>query len=277
MGRVITIAVSGSLALLFLQAEPVRGQQPQRLSVSEAVEAVERIQEGGSKNLLRELALAAIPETYENTKHWGQTRRTWEGVHLSLDGVRLKTKRKWRDTKHGTWKRYRAWLIDPAEQFDLRIENIRPAEQGRVAFEIAVDAKLGLFARLSEWQYGVQLISLSTDAEAVVRMRLTCEASLKVDFKEFIPDLLIEPEITAADLTLVRFDLHRVSNLHGPGVEQLGRSLHDVLQGEINDRRPKLVAQANRQIERNRDKLRLSVRTLGGNGEKKTPQLIDGP
>lgn len=64
MGRVITIAVSGSLALLFLQAEPVRGQQPQRLSVSESVEAVERIQEGGSKNLLRELALAAIPETY---------------------------------------------------------------------------------------------------------------------------------------------------------------------------------------------------------------------
>ena len=277
MLRVITIAVSGATAMLCLNAAPVRGQQDQQLSVSDSVEVAELVQEGESKYLLRQLALAAIPETYENTKHWGGTRRIWDGVHLSLDGLRLKTKRKWRDANHGTWKRYQAWLIDPEEQFDLRIENIRPAEQGRIAFEIAIDAKLGLFARLSEWQHGVQLISLSTDAEAVVRMRMTCEASMKLDFEQFIPDLVIEPEITSADLTLVSFDLQRVSNLHGPGVEQLGRSLRDVLQDEINDRRPKLVAQANRQIEKNREKLRLSVRKLAGDRWGKARELIDSP
>ena len=263
--------------MLCLNAAPVRGQQDQQLSVSDSVEVAELVQEGESKYLLRQLALAAIPETYENTKHWGGTRRIWDGVHLSLDGLRLKTKRKWRDANQGTWKRYQAWLIDPEEQFDLRIENIRPAEQGRIAFEIAIDAKLGLFARLSEWQHGVQLISLSTDAEAVVRMRMTCEASMKLDFEQFIPDLVIEPEITSADLTLVSFDLQRVSNLHGPGVEQLGRSLRDVLQDEINDRRPKLVAQANRQIEKNREKLRLSVRKLAGDRWGKARELIDSP
>ncbi len=127
------------------------------------------------------------------------------------------------------------------------------------------------------WQHGVQLISVSTDAEAVVRMRMTCEARMKLDFEQFIPDLVIEPEITSADLTLVSFDLQRISNFHGPGVEQLGRNLHDVLQGEINDRRPKLVAQANRQIEKNRENLRLSVRKLAGDGWGKARELIDSP
>jgi hypothetical protein len=277
MGAVITNAIGGAVALLVLSAVSAGAQQDKPLSVSEAAEVVALVDQGGSKDLLRQLALAAIPETYENTKHWGGTKRMWDGVHLSLDGLRLKTKRKWRDANHGTWKRYQAWLIDPEEQFDLRIENIRPAEQGRIAFEIAIDAKLGLFARLSEWQHGVQLISVSTDAEAVVRMRMTCEARMKLDFEQFIPDLVIEPEITSADLTLVSFDLQRISNLHGPGVEQLGRNLHDVLQGEINDRRPKLVAQANRQIEKNREKLRLSVRKLAGDGWGKARELIDSP
>ncbi len=259
MGAVITKATGGAVALLLLSAVLAWAQQDEPLSVADAAEVVALVDQGGSKDLLRQLALAAIPETYENTKHWGGTTRVWDGVRVSLDGLRLRTKRKWRDVNHGSWKRYRAWLIDPEKEFDLRIENIRQTEEGRVAFEIAIDAKLGLFARLSQWERGVQLISLSTDAEAVVRLRLTCEASMRLDFAPLIPDLVIEPEITAADLTLVSFDLQRVSNLQGPGVEQLGRSLRDVLQDEINERRPKLVAQANRQIEKNRDKLRLSI------------------
>lgn len=274
MGGVFVNAASSTFALLLLCAVPTWAQQDSRLSAADSVEVATLVDQGNSKDLLRQLALAAIPQTYENTKHWGQTKRRWDGAHLSLDGLRLATKRKWRDANHGTWKRYRAWLIDPEEQFDLRIENIRPAEQSRVAFEIAIDAKLGLFARLSEWQHGVQLISLSTDAEAVVQLRMTCEASMRLDFERFIPDLVIEPEITSAELTLVSFDLQRVSNLRGPGVDQLGRSLHEVLQDEINERRPKLVAQANRQIERQRHKLRLSVRQLADDGWEKASRLL---
>lgn len=274
MGDVITKAAIGAFVLFCLSLVPARAQQDSPLSVSDSAEVVALVDQGGSKDLLRQLALAAIPETYENTKHWGGTTRVWDGVRISLDGLRLKTKRKWRDANHGTWKRYRAWLVEPEKQFDLRIENIRPAEEGHIAFEIAVDAKLGLFARLSQWERGVQLISLSTDAEAVVRLRMTCEASMRLDFEQLIPDVVIDPEMTAADLTLVSFDLQRVSNLNGPGVEQLGRSLRNVLQDEIDARRPKLVAQANRQIEKNRDKLRLSVSELADDGWERALQLL---
>ena len=275
MGGMFGKMASGTLALLLLCTSPTWADPGSQLSAGDSAEVAALVTAGESKDLLRQLALAAIPETYENTKHWGQTRRVWVGLHVSLDGLLLKTKRRWKEANHGTWKRYSAWLIDPDQQFDLRIENIREADQGRIAFEIAIDAKLGLFARLSEWQHGVQLISLSTDAEAVVQLRMTCEARMKLDFEQFVPDLVIEPEITAADLTLVHFDLQRVSNLHGPGVEQLGRSLHDVLQDEINDRRPKLVAQANRQIEKNQDKLRFSIRDLAGDGWEKAGELLE--
>lgn len=248
--------------------------EPTRLTPAESADVVSMADQGSAKRLLRDLALAAIPERYNDEKRWGKQKRVWNGVHISLDGLRVKTKRKWRDVNHGTWERYQAWLIDPEEQFDLRIENIRPTEGGRIAFDIFIDAHLGLFARLSEWQVGVQLISLSTDAEAVVRMRMTCEASMSFDFEDFVPAVVIEPEITAADLTLVSFDLQRISNLHGPGVEQLGRKLHKVLQDEINDRRPKLVEKANRQIEKNRHKLRLSAKQLADDGWEKAQELL---
>ncbi len=272
--RICLTALAWLFQATVLASAVVSAQEAARLTPAESAEVVSMADDGNAKQLLRDLALAAIPETYTDEKRWGKQKKVWDGVHVKLDGLRLKTKRKWRNVNHGTWERYQAWLIDPEQQFDLRIENIRPAESGRIAFDIAIDAHLGLFARLSEWQLGLQLISLSTNAEAIVQMKLTCEASMKLDFDEFVPALVIEPTITAADLTLVSFDLQRISNLHGPGVEQLGRSLHKLLQDEINDRRGKLVEKANRQIDKNRDKLRLSAKQLADDGWEKAQELL---
>lgn len=268
---VIALAVSAWLALGLVAL----GQSPARpLSPTESVEVVSLAAAGGSQSLLRELVLNALPAEYENTKQWGQTKRVWDGVDLSLDGLRLDTKRRWRDVNHGTWKRYKAWLISPHETFDFAIENIRPTEDGRAAFDVVVIAQLGTFARLSEWRRGVQLISVGVDAEAVVRLQLTCAARLRLEFRHLLPDIVIEPEVTAADLRLVRFDLQRISDLHGPLVKELGESLHDVLQDEINERRPRLVAQANRQIARHQDKLRLSLQDLAQDGWQKARQWL---
>ena len=89
------IVVGTMLALVCCGSAASYGQQNIQLSATDSVEVAELV-ESGSKDLLREIALASIPESYENTKHWGQTKRMWDGVHLSLDGLRLKTKRRYR-------------------------------------------------------------------------------------------------------------------------------------------------------------------------------------
>lgn len=262
------------VVILVSQVGSLRAQAPALLP-ADSDDIASLVQRGSARELLRQLVIDAVPQRYENNKRWGQTKAVWDGVDVSFYRLRLKTKRKWREANHGTWKRYEARLIDPQRTFDVRVDNIRPTESDRIAFDIHVDARLGTFGRLSEWQRGVQLYSFGVDADATVRLAMTCEARLRLDFKHLVPDVVVEPEITAANLQLVDFDLKRISDLRGPGVRELGDSLRGVLQDEIDKRSPKLVAQANRQIEKKRDKLRLSVSDLAKDGWQKARELLE--
>jgi len=220
----------------------------------------------GAHRLLRTLVLENVPPTYENTKRWGGTKRVWDGLHISLDGLRLKTKRRWKEANHGTWKRYRAWLIDPEEEFEIQIENMAATPEGKTAFDVVIDARLGAWGRLSEYALDVQLLSISAEADARVRMRATCEMSLRLDVTRFPPDVILEPKVVRADLKLVDFHLVRISDLDGPLVREFGEELHDVLQDEIADRQVKLVEKMNRQLKKHEDDLRLSVADLAASG-----------
>jgi hypothetical protein len=216
----------------------------------------------GTDALIRSLLLATLPREYANTKKWNKTKPRWDGLHVSLDGLQIKTKRRWKEVNHGTWTRYNATLIDPEHQLAIRSENLRQTIDGRVAFDLTVDAKLFLTGRLSEWRMGVQLYSLSAEADATVRLTMTCEAGLKFDSAKFPPDVAIAPKVTSAQLDLLVFNLHSISDADGPLVRKLGDGLHDVLQEELDERRTKLVEKINRAIDKHSGKLRLSVHDL---------------
>ncbi len=231
---------------------------------------------GGADALVKSLVLATLPRDYENTKHWGETKPRWDGLHVSFDGLRIKTKRRWKDVNHGTWTRYKATLIDPEHQLVIQTDHLRQTADQRVAFDLTVDAKLALTGRLSEWLHGVQLYSFSAEADATVRLALTCEARLTFDTEKFPPDIVFVPRVTAAQLDLRDFNLHSISDADGPLVRKLGDSLHDVLQDEINERRGKLVEKINRAIEKQSSKLRLSLHDLTVGGWSKIVMPLPG-
>ena len=212
--------------------------------------------------LLREIVLVHLPNEYENTKQWGGTKEIWDGLHVSLDGFQIKTKRRKKLANHGTWKRYKAWLINPDHNLRMRVMNVGTTDDDRAAFDLVVQSKLGAFGRLSEWNRDIQLVSVSVNAEADLTLLMRCEMGLSFDFEHLPPDLRIDPIVRDAKLTLDRFRLQRISDLHGPLVRELGKSLETVLQKELDRRRNKLVLKLNRQIEKRRDRLRFSIREL---------------
>jgi hypothetical protein len=229
----------------------------------------------GTQRLLRTLVLKNLPADYENTKQWGGTKRVWDGLHVSLDGLRIKTKRRWKDANHGTWKRYRAWLIDPDQEFDIQVENMAATPEGKAAFDVVIDTRLGAWGRLSEYVRDVQLLSISAEADARVRLRARCEMSLRLDLSKSPPDVLLEPRVVSSQLTLVDFHIFRISDLHGPLVHEFGEELHDVLQDEIANRQAKLVGRINRQLEKHEDDLRLSVSDLAASGLRQLLTALD--
>ena len=181
---------------------------------------------------------------------------------MRWEGNQLQTNRRWKTVNHGTWKKYEIRLIDPYQRFQVQVEDPRALDDGRVGFEAQVDAAVEVFGRLAQWERGVQLFSLSAEATAVVRLRVSCRVAMKLDPSRFPPDVRFEPEITSADLQLIQFRLHRISQASGPLVRELGSAVRDFVESKIADRRHQLVRRINRQIEKQQDDLRLSIHDL---------------
>ncbi|MGE0759343.1 MAG: hypothetical protein AB7F89_26945 [Pirellulaceae bacterium] len=228
----------------------------------------------GLDDIARSLLLSHLPRSYENTRQWGGTRAIWNGLHVSRDGLQIKTKRRWKEVNHGTWTRYHAWLIDPEHQLRIRFANWRTTATRQVEFDLTLDARLGATGRVAEWNRGIQLYSFHADAEAVVQLQTTCQMALRFDAAQLPPAVQLVPRVTDARLTLQEFHLQRISNADGPLIHHLGDALRGDLEREVNERRDKLVEKLNRGLEKNSSHLRLSLPDLARQGWS---QLVSEP
>jgi hypothetical protein len=220
--------------------------------------------DSGLSGLVTHLVREQLPHEYEKKKNWDQTKEIFDGWRVSRDGLRVSTKRKTRAVNHGTWTMYRIRLTRPGE-FSIRITNLRRLADGRAGFDAEISAPLEVFGRLSQWNLGVQLVSLSADCDARAKLTASLAVRLKLDSSgKLVPDVLIEPEIVSARLELDDFRLRRLSQAHGPLVKLMGKEAREVIEDELAERNGELAAKLNRQIAKKQDKLRLSLSDLAG-------------
>jgi hypothetical protein len=208
--------------------------------------------------LLADLARNVIPHDYENEKDWGKTKEVVRGLYIKREGLRIKTHRTRKAVNHGTWTRYRVQLLDPEQQFHVRLENMRRFPEPRFKFDVICDARVRIFGRLSQWQRGIQLVSLSAEADTDIRLIMQCDVTPRLSLRDNLPDLTIDPLVRTADLQIRNFRMRHISRLDGPLVKTLSASVREVLEDEIEKRRERLVVQINRQIDKKRELLRLS-------------------
>jgi hypothetical protein len=216
----------------------------------------------GMDDLITAIARDNLPHEYESKKNWGNTTAIWSGLSVWREGLRIKTRGQKREANHGTWERYRIRLVDPQQRFHVHVENLRERPGGRAIFEAWIEAQLDAQGQWVIWERGVQLLSTSADADAHVRLRVTCDLGLKLAPGKIPPDVLLDPVVRDAKLELVDFRLRRISDLHGPVVQELGKALRKVLDDQLDEQRPRIVQQINRQLDRNRNSLRLSLHDL---------------
>ena len=211
------------------------------------------------EEIITAIVRESIPHQYEDTRKWGGQKEVWAGLKIERDGLRIKTKRRKKLVNDGTWKRYWARLKNPNQSFRIRAENVRSLPSGRVGLTLVIDAEITAFGRVSEWVRDVQLYSFSVDADAVVQLRIDCDLGTKLDIKKLPPDVLLDPVVTDARLRLIRFELLRISELKGPLVRELGDGMRKVIEEKVAEKRHKIVQKINRQIDKKRDSLRLSL------------------
>ena len=223
-----------------------------------------RIQDApeGSRTFLTNLVLENLPGDYEDDKHWGKTRKRWDGVKMRMDGLKLRTNRRWKEVNHGTWKRYHIELIDPNEHLLVKITDWQQRGIGTVGFQLNLAARVRVIGRRQEWNNGVRLYSVTAEAIADVRLNVGMQVSTKLDATKFPPDVILLPVAETADARLVQFKLQRISHADGPVVRELGDGLEKILRKILAEKNAKLVGKVNRQFEKKKDDLRLSVSDL---------------
>jgi hypothetical protein len=213
-----------------------------------------------------------LPDNYEKRKNWGHKAKSFDGVSIQLDNGQLKTHRKFEDKNDGTWQMYRVKLKDPDEQFDIKIANIRKLDGGKVGMDITAVAALEVFGRQSQWEHGIQVYSISAEADARVRLWAQVEIATHMDFTRFPPDVSLNPEVTAAQFAIPDFRMRRIGEFSGPVVRSLSHTAREALEEKLADDNTKLVAKLNKAIDRQEKKLRLSLADIASS---KFAGLID--
>lgn len=265
MGTIVAVWTT-LLACVGSANRPTLGQQPPTADPAPpsvaAAPADIAVLDGSLGGLIATIIRENLPDQYEARDHWGDTKEVWAGLDIRREGWEIKTKRRKKQVNHGTWKLYRVRVVEPDKYLHVEVRDVRALPGGRVEFELLADAKLDVFARLSQWELGVQLISLSVNAEARTQFHVRCNLGLSLDPTKLPPDVLLDPQVSQADLRLVDFRVARISQIGGSVAHELGDQSRSLLERELHKQNEKLPNKINRQIDKSRDKLRLSVAEL---------------
>jgi len=207
---------------------------------------------------VRWLVLRNLPPSFEDNRKWGKEKEVFNGINLRREGWKVETKRRMKTVKQGTWSRYYIEFVDPAHKLQINIQNLEYPTKGPIRVQTQVIAPLKLFGRVSEWRRDVQLISISTNADATVELNIDCAIHVIVNPLKIPPDVELRPVVTDATVALRDFEVHNISQLHGPFAELLGKGIREVLDDRLEDYRDKLVVKMNSEIDKQKGKLKIS-------------------
>ena len=213
--------------------------------------------------VLEDLLLESLPEKYEETPGWGDTRRVTSGLKFDTNDGRLSIEKRRKHVNHGLWKHYKVWFDRPGKHLKVRIKSLRRIDGGRFAFDVLIRARLSGSARHSQWERGVQIYNVSAEGTADIELRLQCEVGLRVVPEGYFLALALEPEVKGLDIDLRNFDLNRVSKLGGNFAHELGEGLKHTVERKISKREGRFLDKLNASIAKRRDRLVLSPADLG--------------
>jgi hypothetical protein len=183
---------------------------------------------------LRGILIRSLPNPlYEASPGWGETRLVargivWHGLHPEIQ----------RSPKnHGTWQKVRFSADTPADTLILDLRNPQFPEPGRMTFDLFLACDAHVDYTHQQWENGHKLYDGSVRARLRVQVKLSCEATARLDAKgTVLPDAVFRLHVTKADL---RYDNLVVEHVAGVGGE-LAKLIGDAFQGGLKQWRPSL-------------------------------------
>jgi hypothetical protein len=231
------IAVLAGLAVALLSAPDGQAADP-RADYSEL------------SKLIQEVVAAKLPRQWEDRSGWGQTVPYEPGLPLPRLRRMVQVGKNY-ELPHGTWKRTRVWLDEPARDVLIEVKDLRKEEGKPYRLKLTATIAGHGEKELKQWQKGLQLLGVTAQADAVVVVRLDCDVTASVNVLKLPPEVRIEPKVADVQLELREFRLHRVGPLlAGPQAQQLGDELKGTLEALLKSYEPQVKDFANESLAR---------------------------
>lgn len=238
---------------------------PDSATVTKRSEAeVERTKVAFEKSELLDLAAYYIakeylPETYDDDRKWGKTAKVFSGIDFDFEDGKLRTDKKEKEVKHGDWSRYSVELDESGGDIDVEIQKFAFDENAKYTIAIEFYAPIKVHSRYSKWARGVQLVSLSADANAKVKFQLELEIQLGCLLTKIPPDLTAKIYANRAEIQLVDFKVYKVSKLGGEFAEQVSEGAEKIIRTKLAEKEEKILQKINRSLTKHQDDFRLSI------------------
>ena len=226
-----------------------------------------------AQQLLRGMALMLLPEGYSDDDEWNLHKRVQSGLNVDFKNGELKTSRRWKDVRHGLWKRVDAKFVDPAKNLRLEIDALPAGKAGVPRYRIRSEILVHAVARMQQWTLGARIYGLSAHVTAGL------ELATDFHFRSYLADngkLRVLPHIERATLRLKDFQLRRVSHAKGPGVRETGRMISGLLKRVVERKGQTLAARINRKVAKKPERFEIPGGFLFGLGIK-SEQLAKKP
>ncbi|HEX3996956.1 MAG TPA: hypothetical protein VHX65_00215 [Pirellulales bacterium] len=255
-------------------ATPVQSApQPTIVSPTLTAPAGPTVEESLS-SIIQQLIVDSLPRQFTDERKWGKTARAVNGFSIKTDGDGIKIRKHTHEVNDGLWKEYRAELVDPKKELQIRVQNVRTTAMDQTSLQLFLAARLHGEARLEQWKNGVKLFDVSAEADCKIEARIDMNVRLIMKQGTLLGDVAVEPKVTGADLKLVDFELQKVSKLQGWAAHQLGEGLKPEIARQLHREEPKLVEKLNAAIEKKKGRLRFSPDAAVSNGFSKLESLL---
>lgn len=216
-----------------------------------------------ANEFLRAAILMLAPQSSVDEDDWGRTKRVQSGLNVRLDGIELRTSRRWKQVNHGEWNRVEVVLENPEQQFDLQIAVVPQANAAVTVYRLDARARVRLKGRQQRWSHGVKLYSASGEGIADLAMTADLELQRQVVQSDGSSRLRILPHVKSASVQLIGFQLRRVGHAKGALVRELGRSFQSIAKRLVARESNKLAAKLNKKIQKKPERFEIPLGVFG--------------
>lgn len=223
-------------------------------------------------NFIKGMALILLPKTYTDDDDWNLHKRVQSGLNVKFDGLKLDTSRRWKDVRHGTWRRVDAALADPENHFQLAVSLLPPTKDGDPRYRVRAKMRLRATGRQQRWNLGAKLYSISADILTDVSFQADMSFRNEIVKSDDSTKLRVLPHIEAATARIESFSLRNVSHVKGGAVREFGKVVESIAKRAVKKKSEKLPAKINGKIMKKPERFEIPAGILAIVGG--TPQQL---